>query len=131
MRKITRYRGDTFVVPKLVVGAEGFNQAQLLATTCKLQVRKADGTLGVTALPEHITYSVSQQALQTSKAGQLPVTYSPATWWTLSIEVVLPASLMLIPAGDYYFDYELTYPTNLVKTYGETYLKLLQDRTYE
>ena len=130
MSTIKIFRGDTFIVPTIIIASPNFTFAYLDGAVVKFQIKpRGDNisTVVITALPEHITSQVLQQPISYTNTNNVSVT---ETLWCLKISIIIPKELMSVSsviAGEYYYDYDITYTNGIRKTYNQTKLIIKQD----
>jgi hypothetical protein len=131
MATVKLFKGDTFIAPAIKIAASNFSSLYLTGTLVRFNIRAID-TLNsvVLALDQHITISIGQESITYPPNPKTPDVVITELLWFIRIEVVIPKELMNIPIGEYFFDYELTYPNGVRKTYYQTKLIIRQDASY-
>lgn len=131
MASIKVFKGDTFIVPPIKIASTNFSSLYLTGTTVRFNIRDINSlNLVVTALDQHMTITIGQENITYAPNPKLPATTVTELLWFIRVAVIIPEGLMNIPVGEYFFDYELTFPNGVRKTYNQTRLTIKQDASY-
>lgn len=126
MATVKTYKGDTFIAPVIKIAAANFDLTYLSGSIVRFQIREKIPSpipVVVTALTSNIITNILYEPITYTHNG-ITVT---ETLWNLEIAIILPKEVMEIPAGDYFFDYEVTYPNGVRETYYQNNLTVKQD----